>query len=126
MIFAPEKIVPSTGTQTARRSPVSAASCRRYADQPRVAATNQTANQPLEARKPRFGAHTWMPSRKIVAATAAVRRLVRYEPAISRSVVCPAVGTKRISALVRFSCATPARNIIAEMAAEFRPTISGR
>jgi hypothetical protein len=90
-----------------------------------VATTNHRTNPALDVRNPRAGAHRSSPSRNRTATTAAAVAESRYAESTNRVLFGPLTGMNRMSALMRLSCETPARNIIAEIAAEFTPTTCG-
>src|SRR4051794_10631423 len=114
----------STGTQTARRSPVRTASCSTKMHQVAVAPTNRNASAVVSSTRSSEGTSRRPTNRNAALSSAATTTLVAYEERIRRSLVLPATGMKRRSALERLSCAIPAISVVAEIAAEFRPTFS--
>src|SRR5438067_1980594 len=122
--FTTAKSVLSTGTQIARRSPVSTASCRLNAHQTAVAATNAKAKRAFDERGANDGTHERTPAIKASETSVATTTLSAYDHPTRRHVERPAPGTKRKSALIRFSWAMPETSIIVEIAAAFSPTTS--
>ena len=117
-----EKTAFSTGTHTARPSPVRTLSWRTNTHQAIVATTNQTRNPGVDVTDSSPRAHTSMPATKPAATRPATARLAVYASTTSRRTLLPASGTKRTSTFEKLSCEIPARNIIAEMSAALTPT----
>ena len=90
-----------------------------------AAHTKRSPSQKVSPIRFSEGSQRWTPTRKAALSAAASRTLARYEKKTRRTLVLPETGTNLVSALARFSCETPARSIIAEIATEFRPTTSG-
>src|SRR3954447_12081222 len=88
-IFATPKSVLSTGTQIARRSPVSTASWRLKMHQTVVAVTNQNAKPSSDAIDASDGAHLRTPARKATETSAAATTLIAYDHPTSRHVKRP-------------------------------------
>ena len=125
MIFSTANVEFSTGTAPGRPTAISALSCITNSDQHAVAATNPRPPRPCPSRPPRCGAHSPRPSRNTIAARPLSPPPIRYAPRIIGPAAAPAAGTNRSSVLIRFSWATPASSIIAEMAAELTPITPG-
>src|SRR5207249_1347563 len=117
-----EKTAFSTGTHTARPSPVRTLSWRTNTHQAIVATTNQTWNPGVDVTDSSPRAQTPMPATKPADTTPAIARLAAYAIRISRRTRLPASGTNRTSTFEKLSCDSPARNIIVEMRAALTPT----
>ncbi len=111
----------SAATMPGRWTPTRTLSCMTKIDHSAVAATNPNAVGPCRMAA-RSGAHTCRPATNTTADAALRVAPIAYARATIRAVRVPACGTKRSNALMRFSCASPAKNIIADTAVAFEPT----
>ncbi len=83
---------------------------------------NHMVNAWLSPKKLSAGDHLSRFSTKTKLMMADTKRLTRYDNSTNHFVLRPAIGIKRINALIKFSSDTPATKVMAAMIAELIPT----